>query len=99
MSKKTRNKYTKQFKTDAVKLVIEQGIPASEVSRSLDIGSGSLQRWVREYKNLKNEAFPGNGRMTAEQEKIRTLEAEVKMLKMEKDILKKAAAFFAKESM
>ena len=66
MSKKTRSKYTKQFKTDAVKLVLDQGIPASEVSRSLDIGSGSLQRWVREYKKLQNDAFSGKGRMTTD---------------------------------
>jgi transposase len=98
MTTKKRKAYSKQFKVDAVNLVVEQGRSAAEVSRNLDIGSGTLQRWVRESRDLQENAFPGNGRMSSEQEKIRKLETEVKRLKMEREILKKAAAFFAKES-
>ena len=98
MSAKKRKRYTAQFKRDAVKLVVEQGNPATEVARNLDIGSGTLQRWVREHKSQQENAFPGNGRMTPEQEEIRQLKAEVKRLRTEREILKKAAAFFAKES-
>ena len=98
MSAKKRKRYTAQFKRDAVKLVLEQGNSAAEVARNLDIGSGTLQRWVRDHKDQQANAVTGNGRMTSEQQKIRQLEAEVKRLKMEREILKKAAAFFAKES-
>ena len=98
MSAKKRKRYTAQFKRDAVNLVVEQGNPATEVARNLDIGAGTLQRWVREHKDDQENAFPGNGRMSPEKERIRELEAEVKRLKMEREILKKAAAFFAKES-
>lgn len=98
MSAKKRKRYTTEFKRDAVKLVLEQGNPASEVARNLDIGSGTLQRWVREHIDQQENAFPGNGRMSPENQEIRELKAEVKRLKMEREILKKAAAFFAKES-
>ena len=98
MGTRKRKKYTKEFKNDAVKLVIKQGGSAAEVSRNLGIGPGTLQRWVREAKDLKEDAFPGNGKLTPEQEKIKKLEAEVKRLKMEREILKKATAFFAKET-
>jgi len=98
MTAKKRKKYTKQFKLDTVKLVIEENLSASEVSKNLGIVSGTVQRWVREYNEQQADAFTGNGRMTPEQEKIKKLEAEVKRLKMEREILKKATAFFVKES-
>lgn len=98
MKTKKRKKYTKQFKLDTVKLVIEEDYSASEVSTNLGIVTGTVQRWVREYSSQKADAFTGNGRMSPEQEKIKKLEAEVKRLKMEREILKKATAFFVKES-
>jgi len=98
MKPKKRKNYTKQFKLDTVKLIIEEKYSASEVSRNLGIGNGTVQRWVREYKSQQADAFTGNGRMSPEQEKIKKLEAEVKRLKMEREILKKATAFFVKES-
>ena len=98
MKPKKRKNYTKQFKLDTVKLVIEENYSASEVSRNLGIGNGTVQRWVREYNAQQADAFTGNGRMSPEQEKIKKLEAEVKRLKMEREILKKATAFFVKES-
>ena len=98
MKTKKRKKYTKQFKLDTVKLVIEEDYSPSEVSRNLGIVTGTVQRWVREYNDQKADAFTGNGRMSPEQEKIKKLEAEVKRLKMEREILKKATAFFVKES-
>ncbi len=98
MKRKKRKNYTRQFKLDTVKLVTEEKYSASEVSRNLGIGNGTVQRWVREYNAQQTEAFTGNGRMSPEQEKIKKLEAEVKRLKMEREILKKATAFFVKES-
>ncbi len=98
MKRKNRKNYTKQFKIDAAKLVLEEGLSGSEVGRNLGVGNGTVQRWVREYGNKQSEAFTGNGHLSPEQEKIKKLEAEVKRLKMEREILKKATAFFAKES-
>ena len=95
---KKRKKYSKQFKLDTVKLVIEENHSASDVGKNLGVGNGTVQRWVREYNDQKADAFTGNGRMSPEQEKIKKLEAEVKRLKMEREILKKATAFFVKES-
>ncbi len=73
----TRKKYSKEFKLDAISLVINANM---------------LGRWVKEQESDDGQAFRGNGKLTPEQERIRTLEAEVKRLKMEKDILKKATA-------
>ena len=58
-----------------------------------------LRKWVRELREAPKEAFPGNGKQTAQDAEIARLRKEVAKLKMERDILKKAAAYFAKESM
>ena len=95
---KTRRSFTKEFKQDAVSLVLNQGYKVAEAARSLGVSEQALGRWVREYKNREDQAFPGNGVQSDEQKKIRELEAKVRKLEMEKEILKKATAFFAKES-
>lgn len=93
-----RKKYTKEFKQDAVSLVNDQGYTRTEAARSLGINSNMLGRWVKEFNQDDGQAFRGNGKLTAEQEEIRQLTAQVKRLEMEKDILKKATVFFAKET-
>lgn len=93
-----RKKYTKEFKLDAVNLVSEQGYSCSEAARSLDINRIALSRWVKEAFTDKEDAFRGNGKLTSEQLEIRRLKEEVRRLKIEKEILKKATAFFAKET-
>jgi len=93
-----RKKYSKEFKLDAVSLVTEQGYSRSEAARSLDINPNMLGRWVKESASDDEHAFRGNGKLTPEQEEIRTLKAQVKRLQMEKDILKKATVFFAAET-
>ena len=93
----TRRKYTKEFKLDAISLVTEQGYTCAEASRSLDINSNILSRWIREATENKETAFRGNGKLTEEQLEIRRLREEVRRLQIEKEILKKATAFFAKE--
>ena len=98
MSKKRRPSFTKEFKQGAVKLVLNQGYKVAEAARSLNVSEQAMGRWVREYKASTEEAFRGNGQLTEEKKRIRDLEAEVKQLRMEKDILKKATAFFIKES-
>jgi len=94
----TRKKYSKEFKLDAVSLVLEQNYSRAEAARSLDINSNMLGRWVKESQAEDGQAFRGNGKLTAEQEEIRALKAKVKKLQMEKDILKKATVFFAAET-
>jgi transposase len=94
-----RKKYSKQFKIDAVQLITEQGYKVSEAARSLGIHEGILRRWKQQLTSDDAQAFPGNGKMNPEKEELIRLRKEVKKLKMEKEILKKAAAFFAKESM
>jgi transposase len=94
----TRKKYAKEFKQDAVRLVTEQGYKHTEAARNLGIDRGMLGRWVKEFQEDESEAFRGNGKLSSEQEELRRLREENRRLKMERDILKKATAFFAKES-
>ena len=93
-----RNHYSKQFKTDAVKLVTEQDFNVSEAARNLGIHHSSLRRWKRELESDGNQAFPGKGNLSAEKQELDRLRKENKRLRMEREILKKATAFFAKES-
>ena len=93
-----RKHYSKQFKTDAVKLVTEQDFNVSEAARNLGIHHSSLRRWKRELKSDGNQAFPGKGNLSAEKQELDRLRKENKRLRMEREILKKATAFFAKES-
>jgi transposase len=93
-----RKKYSKEFKLDAVSLVLDQGYSRAEAARSLGLNSNMLCRWVLEQRTDGGQAFRGNGKLTSEQEEIRQLKNQVKNLKMEKEILKKATVFFAKET-
>jgi transposase len=95
---KKRKRLSKQFKVDAVKLVIEEGYNVSEAARNLGIHHSSLRRWIKELKSEGEQAFPGKGHLTPEKEELYQLRKENKRLRMEREILKKAAAFFAKES-
>ena len=94
----TRKKYTQEFKQDAVRLVLEQGYNQSEAARNLGVDRGMLGRWVKEAQVDESEAFRGNGKRTVEKEELRQLRDENRRLRMEREILKKATAFFVKES-
>ena len=96
---RTRRQFSREFKIEAVKLVAECGVSISQAARDLDLGETVLRRWVRELTTDPQQAFPGKGVMKPEQAEIERLRKEVSKLKMERDILKKAAAYFAKESM
>jgi transposase len=95
MSKK-RRKFTEEFQREAVKLVTEQGYKVAEAARSLGIGDNLLWNWKRRFES---EASGGvQGSLSAqESEELKRLRAENKRLLMEREILKKAAAFFANE--
>ena len=94
----TRKSYSKEFKLDAVSLVTKQNYKISEAAKSLDISANMLGRWIKEQEESGSNAFRGNGNLTPEQQELRQLREEVKRLKMEKEILKKATVFFAKET-
>lgn len=94
-----RKSYSKQFKIDAVKLVADQGYKITEAARNLDIHPNILRKWRDQLTGNSDQAFPGKGHMTPEKEELYRLRKENKRLRMEHEILKKAAAFFAKESM
>ena len=93
-----RKQYSKEFKLDAISLVVEQGYSRSEAAKSLDIKPDLVGRWVREHQADDGQAFRGNGKLTDEQQEVRKLKAQVKRLEMEKDILKKATVFFAAQT-
>lgn len=91
-TRKRRN-YTEDFKRDAVALVTEQGYKVSEAARSLGIGDNLIRRWMREFE----EEASGTRLSTDEREELKRLRKEVRLLRMEKEILKKASQYFAKE--
>ncbi len=97
MSQKKRTTYTEEFKREAVDLILVQGYSIAEASRNLGINYNMLSRWKIERGKHGEHAFPSKGHMTAEQTEFARLKAENKRLRMERDILKKATAFFAKE--
>lgn len=93
-----RRRYTREFKLEAVRLVHAQGLSIAAAARDLDLHSNVLRRWVKDYQDSPTHAFPGHGQMKPEQAEIAALKREVNKLKVERDILKKAAAYFANES-
>jgi transposase len=92
----TRRKFDKEFKKEAVQLAISRGGPMRIVAEGLGIRENILTRWVREYRRDTDQAFPGNGRLKADDEEMRQLRKEVADLKIENAILKKVAAIFSK---
>jgi len=91
--KRKRRTYTEDFKREAVALVTEQGYRLSEAARSLDIGDNLLRRWKREFEDEASGARLSSD----EREELKRLRKENRLLRMEKEILKKASAYFAKE--
>ena len=84
-----KREFSKEFKRDAVSLVVDQGYSRVEAARSLDIHPELLSRWVREHIEDGGDALRGKGKLSPEQEEIRQLREEVKRLKMGKEILKR----------
>jgi transposase len=95
---KPRRTFTPEFKVQAVKLVTEQGRSVAEAARDLDLSESLLRGWKQALAAEGDRAFPGQGHLPALEEELRRLRAENKRLQMERDILKKATAFFARES-
>ena len=94
---KKRRQYTKEFKIEAVRLIIEEGRPISDVARELGTAQSLLHRWKKKSEEGKIDPFPGKGRLSPEDEELRRLRRENKRLRMEHEILKKAVAIFSEE--
>ena len=90
-----RKTYTREFKIQAVRMMTAEGLSVSEVARRLGVGEGCLRVWREAAAKQGESAFPGQGNLTAEQDELRRLRLEVTRLRAERDLLKKAAAYFA----
>jgi transposase len=96
MSKKYR-KFDASFKLEVVKMIKNQHMSVGQVCRDLDLGETAVRRWVQQYE-AEQPGGAGIGKpLTSEQQRIRQLEQQIRELKMDNDILKKATAFFARE--
>jgi transposase len=93
-----RRKFTREFKLEAVKMVRDRGVAFKQAALDLGVHENVLRKWVKDSAADPQHAFSGQGQMKPEQLEIERLRREVTKLKAERDILKKAAAYFAKES-
>lgn len=92
-----RRKFTREFKIEAIKPIIEGEKSLTQVSRELDIRRSQLQRWRAGYQADPAQAFPGSGQLKPDEAEVAQLKRELKRTQMERDILKKAIAIFSKE--
>jgi len=95
-SDKKRKTFDRQFKLDAVNLVVNGGRSVSEVARDLGIDPNTLYRWKGRLTKEGSDAFPGKGRLSPQEEELRRLRRELEQVKEDREILKKALAFFSK---
>ena len=91
-----RRKYSREYKIEAVRLVEQSDISLAQVARNLGINANMLGRWRKQFSEHDKEAFPGQG--TARDQELARLKRELKQVKQERDFLREAAAYFAKES-
>ena len=96
VTERTRKKYEQQFKIDAVSMVVNGERTVASVARDLGLDPNVLHRWKRELNSEKIEAFPGKGRLGPQEEELRRLRRELEQAKEDREILKKALAFFSK---
>ncbi len=94
---KSRRKYSREFKLEAVKLVVEQDRTVGDVAESLGVNRNVLQRWKSQLKSEGALAFTGNGKLSAADEEVRRLKKELARVRQDRDIIKKATAYFARE--
>ena len=94
---RSRRTYTPEFKAEAVKLVTEKGYSVAEAARSLGLHETLLRSWKQALQDKGDQAFPGQGNRSPFEEEVQRLRAENKRPLAERDILKKATAFFARE--
>ena len=89
-------RYSEEYKINAVKRCTENNLPASHVARELGINENTMRHWLRMYKENPSEPFVGSGNLHKEDQDLRDLKKRIRDLEEENEILKKAAAIFAK---
>lgn len=97
MEKRGRRRFTKEYKAEVVRLILDGGKTVGQVSRDLDLTESAVRQWVKQARIDAGQGAPG-ALTTAERAELVALRREAKQLRMEREILKKATAFFAKES-
>jgi transposase len=90
-----RKTYPAEFKLNAVRMVTDQKLSVAEAARRLGVGENLLRLWKTAFVDRGSDAFPGHGRLSPADEDLHRLRAEVVRLRAERDLLKKAAAYFA----
>ena len=93
-----RQQFTREYKIEAVRLCSEGKKPVSQIAKDLGIAAEQLYKWKRDFAADGYAAFPGNGKINSQDEELHRLRRELKRVTDERDFLKKATAFFAKES-
>lgn len=93
-----RSKYPREFKLEAVRQLESGEVSGAELARRLGVAHSNLVEWRKEVQAKQQEAFPGKGRQTGQAGELARLKRELEQVKEERDILKKAAAYFARES-
>jgi transposase len=94
---KQRKKFDTNFKLEVVRMIQGQGLSVHHVSQSMRIGLTAIRRWVTQYKAEQSGQRGIGNPLTAEQQRVRQLEQEIRRLRMHVETLKKASAFFARE--
>jgi transposase len=93
-----RKRYSREFKIETVRKILETGQSQAEVARELDISANTVCRWKQQYQVEQKEAFPGTGRQTSSAALVSRLRRENERLRQERDFLKKTAIYFAHEN-
>lgn len=93
-----RRTFTREFKVEAIRRITDQGHSLAEVARDLDLSESTLRGWKQALAAEGERAFPGNGHLPALEDELRRLRAENQRPRAEREVLKKATAFFARES-
>ncbi len=90
--------YTKEFKLEAVRLVKSSDKPMSQIARELGVSDSALYHWCKQLGEQGEQAFPGSGHQSAEQEEIRRLKRELEVTRQERDILKKGVSIYSRDA-
>ena len=98
MERKPRRRFSREFKVEAVQLASQEGVPVAHVARDLGVGENLLRRWRAKYEADPTHAFGGSGHVAPRDAEVVGLKRELARVKRERDFLKSAAVFFAKES-
>ena len=97
MVKKKRTVYPREFKLEAVRLILERGMSGAQVARDLGISNELIYRWKKQFQDDPAFAFPGHGKSAGEEAEMRRLRKRIAELEEERDILKKTLGFFVRD--